>query len=363
MTPLEQELRQMISEDGPIPVDRYMALCLSHPRYGYYMNRDPFGMAGDFVTSPEISQVFGELVGVWCAQTWLQLGQPDPVHLVELGPGRGTLMSDLLRAARALPEFTSALRVHLVETSAAMRDRQAATLQDSGHTPQWHERFEDTPEAPMLLVANELFDALPVRQCEWHDGTWYERVVGIDGEGRLALGRAPFAAPPRRMPEGQSPSNGDVVEDAPLRDDLAHVIGQRVAAVPGSGLVIDYGYEHNGFGDTLQAVRRHAFADVCEAPGECDLTAHVNFTALAQALSSAGAEVCQIMEQGDFLRALGVDARAAALVRSAGETEGAQISETIARLIHCDQMGTLFKVCGFSSPGIGPLYPFASPEP
>ncbi len=316
---LAGHLRRVIAAEGPITVARYMEEALGHPRLGYYMRGDPFGARGDFVTAPEISQIFGELVGLWCAVVWRAMGRPAPVLLVELGPGRGTLMADALRAvAGAAPDFRAALAVHLVETSPALKDRQRAALAEAA--PRWHRSLESVPEGPMLAVANEFFDALPVRQFERTSGGWRERLVGVDS----ATGVFRFQSAPRQTPEAElilpplaAAAAGSIVESRPAADELAKALARRVAARGGAALVVDYGPAHSAPGDSLQAVKAHRYHDALEAPGEADLTAHVDFAALARAAGGAGARVHGPVAQGRFLSALGIDARAAKLLATA----------------------------------------------
>ncbi len=347
-TPLAREIARMIALDGPITVERYMALCLAHPQYGYYMTRDPLGLEGDFVTAPEISQMFGELIGLWAAQVWLDRGAPAPLRLIELGPGRGTLMADALRAARVAPGFLEALSVDLVETSPVLVDKQKRVLADVPVDCHWHASLDTVPDGPAIVIANEFFDALPLRQFVRHDGAWRERLVGIAEDGTLRFGLAP--EPNREI--AVKGREGAVVEwpmagIAVMRDLAARLVQQG-----GAALVIDYGHTRSGLADTLQAIRNHGFTDVLAEPGEADVTAHVDFSQLAAAARSVGASVTQPVTQGAFLRALGIDARAAALATSAPERaveiEAARVRLTAATP---ETMGGLFKVLGISAPG------------
>jgi SAM-dependent MidA family methyltransferase len=334
---LAEQLRDLIAFEGPITVERYMALCLRH----YYATRDPLGARGDFTTSPEISQMFGELIGLWMLEVWHGMGRPDPCRLIELGPGRGTLMADLLRATKLLPDFSSAVSVHLVETSPALRERQRACLSTSGFRIEWHDRLEDVPPGPALLVANEFFDALPIRQFVATARGWCERLVGLEGD-RLTFGlRAEpekGLRPPRHV--------GDVLEWPAASIDVAKQLGRRLGSETGAALIIDYGYWGPAFGDTLQALKRHAYVDPLSGPGEADLTTHVDFQRLAQAASEAGARVHGLSQQADFLLALGIEARAAGLRRRATPAQSADIDRALARLTERGPkgMGELFKV-------------------
>ncbi len=356
-SPLLPLLTRRIALSGPISIASFMAEALGHPEHGYYITRDPLGSAGDFTTAPEISQMFGEMVGVWLADCWLRLGSPDPVTLVELGPGRGTLMADALRATRRVPGFHAALRLALVETSPALRARQAAIL--GGYAPQWHDSLADVPAGPMLLVANEFFDALPIRQFVRSPRGWAERKVGLDGGGNLCfmLEPAPVAAALHPVFADPRIPSGAVAELCPAGIAAAREIGQRLATAPGAALLIDYGYAGPAIGDTLQALQAHQMVPVLDDPGLADLTAHVDFTALAQAAQQLGAESHpgpgHALDQGDLLRALGIEARAAALCRHATAQQATDIAAALARLTEPGQMGRLFKTIALTSPGFG----------
>jgi NADH dehydrogenase [ubiquinone] 1 alpha subcomplex assembly factor 7 len=359
---LERELMAMIAAEGPIGIDHYMDLCLGHARHGYYMRQDPFGAGGDFTTAPEISQMFGELIGVWSVTVWQAMGAPSPIRLVELGPGRGTLMGDLLRAARVAPDFMDAARVGMVETSPVLRQIQQETLSRAGAAVQWHSRLDDTPPGPTLLVANEFFDALGVKQFVRTDNRWHERLVGLDASGKLAFGLAPDPLPPALLPQwahGAAP--GEVIEVSPARDAMARAIGARLGAVGGAALIVDYGHVRSGPGDTLQAVRVHGYQGVLDRPGENDLTSHVDFEALGQALRQGGAAVHGPITQGAFLLAMGLAERAEVLKRQANVPARVDIDTAAARLADEAQMGHLFKVIAATHPGLPPPYPFLEP--
>jgi len=351
MTPLEQEIRQIIETEGPITVSRYMQLCLAHPKYGYYVTRDPLGQKGDFITAPEVSQMFGELIGAWAAAVWQRMGSPLKVQLVELGPGRGTLMADALRASRALPEFRAALAVHLVEISPSLRQAQKRTL--AGETGvQWHDSIEDTPTGPTIFIANEFIDALPVHQFVKDFDGWHMRVVGIAG-GKLDFVVAPEPMPKDFANDAPAASNGTILE---LRDKgPTAVVAQRLARERGAALIVDYGHTGVTLRDTLQAVRNHRYADPFGDPGEADLTTQVSFGELAVRATREGAAVHGPIAQGEFLRRLGIEARAARLKESATPPQAADIDAALARLTAPDQMGELFKVLAIADPKLGPL--------
>ena len=347
MTALARLLAERIAAMGPMTVADYMAECLLHPDHGYYATRDPLGAAGDFTTAPEISQMFGELLGLALAQAWLEQGAPRPIVLAELGPGRGTLMADVLRATARVPGFASAFTVHFVEASPTLREEQRKRVPQAT----WHASVADLPEGPLFLLANEFFDALPIRQFVRAGPLWAERVVGLT-ENRLAWGLAPPAAVPALSIRLADTRDGDVVEICPALPGILGEVGRRIARHGGAALVADYGGWHLT-GDTFQALRRHAYADPLDTPGEADLTAHVDFEALAR--SAAPAAVTSMTTQGRFLERLGITPRAQVLARN---LSGEQLAAHVAahrRLTHPDEMGTLFKVMG--------VHPSAAPPP
>lgn len=337
-TPLLEHLRGLIRASGPLAVERYMEIALWHPQWGYYATHSPVGAHGDFVTAPEISQVFGELIGLWLADLWQRSGAPDPVIVCELGPGKGTLMADLLRAAATVPAFRRAVWVHLVETSVALRAIQADALRAAA--PTWHESLATVPAGPLLLVANEFLDALPVRQFERQADGWHERRVGLDARGNLifASDSAPSAEDLAAWPVGS------VTERRPTARALARDLGERLARQGGAALFIDYGYFPPAPGDTLQAVARHRRHDPLRDPGAADLTAHVDFADFAAAATAAGARAWGPVSQARFLKALGIDIRARRLADGKDAQQQAQIESGCRRLLDETQMGTLFKV-------------------
>ncbi len=345
MRPLAQSLREVIALEGPITVERYMSLCVRH----YYATRDPLGSAGDFTTAPEISQMFGELIGLWMLEVWNAMGRPAACRLVELGPGRGTLMADLLRATKLLPGFKAAASVHLVETSPSLRQRQQAMLAPLGFSVEWHDRLEDVPPGPTLLVANEFFDALPVRQFVATERGWCERLVGLEGE-RLIFGLRP--EPEQAL--GNPLRLGDVLECPAASVDLMGGLARRLARDTGAALIVDYGYWGPAFGDTLQAVKRHAPVDPLDEPGEADLTTHVDFQRLAHAASQQGVRVHGMVPQGGFLECLGLGARASALKSRATPAQADEIDKALERLTERGPkgMGELFKVLAVTHEGL-----------
>ncbi|SIS79309.1 class I SAM-dependent methyltransferase [Paracoccus saliphilus] len=339
MTPLAEIIAQRIRATGPITLADYMELCLLHPRYGYYATRDPFGQAGDFTTAPEISQIFGELCGLALAQTWMDQGRPAPFTLAEPGPGRGTLMADMLRAMRAVPGMFKAADVTLIEASPHLRGVQSENLGDVRHL----DGIEELPDKPLFMMANEFFDALPVRQFQRVEEGWAERVVGLDKDG-LRMGLAPPVDLPR------AGRIGDIVEDCSAAVAIIEAIAGRIAARGGAAIIVDYG-GWNGYGDTFQALRAHAPEDPLAHPGEADLTAHVDFAPLAAAAIRAGAEVSRPLHQGDWLLSLGAEARA----RRLADAGDAGAMDALRRLTRPDEMGHLFKAMAIWPKGALPV--------
>lgn len=347
MSTLRDHLIARIRADGPMPLADYMATCLMHPQHGYYATRDPFGRRGDFVTAPEISQMFGELIGLCLAQCWRDQGAPGIVTLAEAGPGRGTLMADMLRATRGVPGFHAAARIHLIETSPHLRALQARTIGRTDIT--WHEMVETLPDAPLFLVANEFFDALPIRQFQRHGAGWRERLVGLR-EGALVLGLGGAVDPPDLEHRRADTKEGDIVETCAPGRLIAERLGARIAARGGVVLILDYG-DWRSLGDTFQAVRAHQPTDPLADPGGADLTAHVDFEALALA---APCRHSPLTPQGVFLHRLGIAQRTEALARTL--TGSARESHLAAyhRLTHPTEMGTLFKVLALYPRGAAP---------
>jgi NADH dehydrogenase [ubiquinone] 1 alpha subcomplex assembly factor 7 len=347
LSDLEAVLAEMIRREGPLPVGRFMDLALNHPTCGYYRKRDPLGAEGDFVTAPELSQAFGEVIGAWLAQAWRDLGAPAPFRLVELGPGRGTLLADALRATRSVSDFHRSLRLHLVETSEAMHAAQAARLR--GFDLSWHDQFDAVPPGPILLIANEFFDVLPTHQLVATAGGWIERSVDLDAAGRLT-----FRLDQRRSALGAHLPEaipGTLTEMSPARGELARTIARRIAETGGVALIIDYGAWSEGpTGDTLQATRHHAPCDPLKAPGAADLTTHVDFRALAEAASSGGAAVYGPVPQGTFLTTLGIHLRTAKLLERAAPDQRRALRAALFRLTDPGAMGELFKVLVIANP-------------
>jgi NADH dehydrogenase [ubiquinone] 1 alpha subcomplex assembly factor 7 len=362
--PLLHEIRRAIAAGGPMPVAEYMRLCLTHPTYGYYVNRDPLGAGGDFITSPEISQMFGELIGVWAAAVWRQMGAPENLRLIELGPGRGTLLHDALRAAKVVGGFHEAVVLHLVEISPALREIQEQKLEPMGVPILWHDRLEDVPGGSSIIIANEFIDVLPVHQAVRQADGWHERVVAVTAEGRLVFDTAAAAMPffetsmPRALRDAPA---GSIYEWR--GDTIALELGRRTRE-EGVALIIDYGQAHSGLGDTLQAVARHSFTDPLRAPGAADLTAHVDFEALAQCAETMGARIHGPIRQRDLFLRLGIEARAAALKAGASKDQAADIESAFSRLMAggAHGMGDLFKAIAIAAPKLGALPGFETPQ-
>jgi len=344
---LKDHLLARIALEGPMRLDDYMQSCLLHPDWGYYTTRAPFGPEGDFITAPEISQMFGELVGLSLAQSWLDQGAPSPFTLAELGPGRGTLVADALRACARVPGFLTAAQVTLVEASPALRDVQRETLQ--GHEVTWLESIADLPDTPLYLIANEFFDALPIRQFIRQGAGWAERRVGT-AEGALVFGLAPVAPQPALAHRLEDTKDGDLVELCAPASEIMQEIGRRIAVHGGAALIVDYG-DWRALGDTLQALENHAPVDPLANPGRADLTAHVDFEALALAYPCS---YSRVVTQGVFLERLGVTARAQKLAEPlTGDTRNTHIAAH-RRLTHPAEMGNLFKGMGLYQKGQTP---------
>jgi SAM-dependent MidA family methyltransferase len=357
MSGLADHLRELIAEEGPLTLERFMSLALAHPTLGYYPTRDPLGREGDFITAPEISQMFGELLGLWAAETWVSMGAPAQLRLVELGPGRGTLMADALRAASVVPSFAQSIDVHLVETSPELGRAQHEQLEKTGVPITWHAGIETLPPGPAIIIANEFFDALPVRHYVRGARGWHERLVGLNDAGAFVFGLS-REIEPTLSAEGPE---GSIIEICPAGQQIISTLAQRLVTQGGAALLIDYGYVETALGETLQAMKGHAFVDPLAEPGEADLTTHVDFAALARAAAKEGALVHGPLQQGFFLSRLGIFERAQALARRADAAQAAQIESALVRLVSTqkgvkvsqgtvDGMGELFKVLCITSP-------------
>ncbi|MGD9805643.1 MAG: class I SAM-dependent methyltransferase [Hyphomicrobiaceae bacterium] len=346
-TPLARLIARRIADSGPITVREYMTLCLSHPEHGYYRARRAIGAAGDFITAPEISQVFGELLGLWAAVVWQQMGSPAPFQLVELGPGCGTMMADALRATQRVKGFSNAARVVLVEASPVLRDMQRQTLAQTTVDVRWLAEAAEIKPAPTILLANEFLDVLPITQLMREGDGWHEITVELDVRGTLTFG-SKAACWREALPSlAHAAPIGSVLElrdFAPLSETLAAI----AAGSPLGALFIDYGHEATGFGDTLQAVRQHRSEPPLAAPGEADLTAMVDFEAAAAALTNGRVMVERLATQAEFLGSLGAIERGSRLM-SANPARAGEIEMGVARLMSPQGMGTRFKALGLRS--------------
>ncbi len=354
MTPLERHLSDLIENQGPLSVATFMSIVLGHPTLGYYSSQRPFGQEGDFTTAPEISQIFGELLGLWCVQTWLDMGQPKSFDLIELGPGRGVLMADALRAIQKVaPSFIDSANVRLVEISPSLRDEQRSRLPNN---VTWHDHFSQIDPAPSIVIGNEFFDALPIHQYAKLDRGWGERLIGLTGD---ATDRFEFLVTPplgESTPEVAGPAQiGDIFETSPAGNAVMTEIADRLVAKGGAALFVDYGYGAPALGDTLQAVKNHQYHPVLSDIGTADVTAHVNFEALMSAATSAGAAAWGTVDQGVFLGRLGIHQRAQALVHGKDDKTKQDVMSGVDRLTGDAKMGRLFKVISIS--GTANLHP------
>jgi SAM-dependent MidA family methyltransferase len=360
-SPLQSELKRLIQSSGPMPVWRYMEMCLTHPKYGYYIARDPLGREGDFITAPEVSQMFGELLGLWAASVWKAIGSPPILRLIELGPGRGTMMADALRALRVLPPLYQALSIHLVEINPVLREKQKATLSGVRNIA-WHDSIDDVPDGPAVILANEYFDVLPIHQVVRRETGWHERTVELDDSGRLVFGAASEPMPRFEVllpPLVRAAPIGAVFEWRP--DTEIMKLASRVRDQDGAALIIDYGHMRSDAGDTLQAIARHSFADPLKNPGQADVTAHVDFQALVRAAEDLGAQVHGPVSQGEFLKRLGIETRAIGLMTKASPEVSEDISSALKRLIGGGRggMGSMFKVLAVSEPHLKDVVGFS----
>ncbi|HWE06687.1 MAG TPA: SAM-dependent methyltransferase [Rhizomicrobium sp.] len=356
MNRLARRMARAIEMDGPLSIAAFATMALHDREDGFYASRESIGARGAFITAPEISQIFGELLGLWCVQAWRDQGSPTPARLVELGPGRGTLVKDALRAAHIAPDFLARLEVVLVETSPALEAAQREQLRDAPAATRWVSQWDAIAcDRPLFLLANEFFDALPIRQFVMTQKGWCERMVIVNAAGDLAFALAPISTPLDIPVERGAAEPGAVYETSPAAQGLVEEASRAIAACGGGALFIDYGHEGCGFGDTLQAVSRHRQAGILDAPGESDLSAHVDFAALARIASKAGAHAYGPIGQGEFLRTLGIGVRGARLAeRNPACAE--DIAMAIDRLTSKQEMGALFKAFAIS-PGSAPPPP------
>ena len=355
-TLLSVRLKAQIARIGPISVEHYMDVCLADATAGYYPSKQPIGASGDFITAPEVSQVFGELLGLWAFAVWQSMGSPHPVILAELGPGRGTLMADALRALRRLPGFMRGAKVSLVETSPPLRRAQEDSLADSGADVSWHETVETLPDGPLIVIANEFIDALPVRQLVWRDGEWRERCVTIASNGgfKFCEGQVLPVKDLQRNAELRQLSDGSILEIRPAANAVIAALAKRTKDAPIAALIIDYGHEATECGDTLQAVSRHKFANPLEAPGNVDLTAHVDFGALRDTAHGNDLAAYGPKPQRALLLELGLEARLERLCEDAGPEQREALMAGAERLVGPAAMGVLFKALAITSKDLPP---------
>jgi NADH dehydrogenase [ubiquinone] 1 alpha subcomplex assembly factor 7 len=354
-TSLAARLHARVAKDGPLSVENFMRACLSDAASGAYASRQPIGGKGDFITAPEISQIFGELIGLWAVAVWQSMGEPSRVTVAELGPGRGTLLADSLRAWRGVPKFLDSVSVALIERSPVMVEAQRKTLNDAALPLRWYASLDATPEGPLIVLANEFFDALPIRQFIRRDDAWHERLVTSGSRGGFTFmdGEACDEAQlPHTAPDGA------IFEARPAGRTLLPEFGRRATGAPLAALIVDYGHAESGFGDTLQAVREHRFADPLADPGAADLSAHVDFADLRREAEATGLQAYGPMPQGEFLLKLGLGERHERLVQRATPAQSEAIASGVARLVDPRQMGMLFKALALTSPGLPSPPPF-----
>lgn len=359
-TSLKTRIQRLIETSGPISVSEYMTICLSDPDFGYYMTRDPFGTQGDFITAPDISQMFGELIAIWSIGIWHALEKPSDIVLCEIGPGRATLMNDMLRTITQLaPSLAKSAKVVLVETSPRLIERQKEVLGSFEINIQWIDRFDAVPHGPLILVSNELFDALPIRQFVKYDGRFVERLIGLDEAGNFQFVSGVAGIDASLLPKDHNATpEGTIFEVAPSRAALMQQISERIATSRGAALTIDYGHLKSGFGDTLQAMLKHAYDDVFANPGVADLTSHVDFQHLEEIAIRSGCKT-GTMTQGEFLLAMGLIERAGRLGSGRGDDFQNKLRQDVERLAAPDQMGDLFKVLAIADSKTS-IFPFES---
>ncbi|MEE2526438.1 SAM-dependent methyltransferase [Hyphobacterium sp. HN65] len=352
-TGIAAKIAERIRNGGPISVAAFMTEAMFDPLEGYYATKNPIGAGEDFITAPSVSQMFGELIGLWCAQVWMDMGRPSRFQLVELGPGTGQMMSDIIRAGRAVPGFLDAAQITLIEASAALKMVQGRTLTPMGVQAMWADRLENVPAGPAIILGNEFLDCLPVRQAVKQDGHWHERLINLNEDGGFAFVMGPRLGVEAELvpaPLMDAP-DGTLVELRPGDQQVMDQLSRRFAEQPGRALFIDYGPAKSEPGDTFQAIRQHQKADPLADPGTADLTARVDFEQLGVFARQGGLDFAGPVTQGEWLKSLGLEMRAAALIQSAPDQK-TKIARQVMRLTEPDQMGELFKVMTFSTPGM-----------
>ncbi|MEZ5759234.1 MAG: SAM-dependent methyltransferase [Emcibacteraceae bacterium] len=354
---LKDHLIKLIKLHGPISVSTYMSEALTNPHHGYYVKRNPFGKSGDFITAPEISQMFGEMIGLWFADLWLKMDRPFRVHLIELGPGRGTLMADLIRVLDVLPDFKKAVEIHLVEASPDLKEVQQDKLYRFPGKITWHDTVKSALDAAAVddeatfLIANEFFDALPIRQFQKGELGWHERMVTVnEKDDGLTTMLSPFPLEDLILPEAVKDAElHSIIEVSPMADYITRLIADHISACSGAALFIDYGYTDYRTGETLQAVKDHKYTFIYDEPGWADLSAHVNFRKMADIIGQTGLKTLGPVSQGDFLNNMGIGERAALLSEKADGEKRETIMGELDRLTSPNEMGKLFKVLGIIS--------------
>ncbi len=356
MNALQEYLIKLIKTQGPMSIAAFMAESLGNDKHGYYMKQDPFGQDGDFTTAPEISQMFGEIIGLWQANNWLNMGRPETMHLIELGPGRGTLMQDALRAMKIVPGLLDAVKLHLVEMSPALRKIQKKNLQ-AYVKPVWYNRINEVLAAagtnPVFIIANEFFDALPVRQFQKTETGWHERLVCLDSHEELCFQLAPMPTSEQVIPPAHHRAEtGNIVEICAIGENILEEIASHIKMNDGTALIIDYGHDTHGTGDSLQAVKGHQYSDILTNPGDADLTTHVNFQRLKEIAQGIGIKTYGAITQGNFLQSMGIKARSDKLSLNATEAQKKDIHSALNRLTGEKEMGKLFKVMALTDHGL-----------
>ena len=336
--------KSIIEAQGSLSLAHFMSIALSDSRHGYYTNNVPIGKDGDFITSPEISQMFGELVGIWCATMWQAMGEPEKIAVVEFGPGKGTLMKDFLRGTRNVKGFHKAVSVYLMEISNKLQKIQQEVLNGENVKVEWISDLSKIPEVPILFVANEFFDALPIHQFVKSDGEWLERLVTVEG-GNLALVLSPTPTVKTSLipKEYRDASDGSIYELCPAAIEITKDIAGHINKFGGTGIIIDYGYDKNPLQDSLQAVREHSYKDILDNPGKTDITSYVDFSAIRKTANDADINAFGLVEQGDFLSAMGMEIRTKLLLKSADDKQKKEILSAVERLVSSKQMGAMFK--------------------
>ncbi|UHS61925.1 class I SAM-dependent methyltransferase [Agrobacterium vaccinii] len=360
-TPLARRIKSIIRLNGPMSVTDFFSLCLADPEHGYYKTRQPFGRTGDFVTAPEVSQLFGEMLGVFIVHAWQRHGTLANARLVEIGPGRGTMMADMLRVIqRIAPPLYESMTVHLIETSPRLTETQQQTLASHGTKISWHDSFDDVPPGFLLIAANELFDAIPIRQFVKTPQGFRERVVAMDAQDELIFTTGLASIDPELLPPfPEKQPIGTIFEYSPAREAVMAALSQALKRNGGTAVIIDYGHTISGFGDTLQALRMHEFDPVLAHPGQADLTSHVDFESLSKTAQANGIHINGCLPQGDFLYGLGLKERAETLAANATPDQTLEIAEAVNRLAGegVGKMGALFKVLAVSGAPVH-LLPF-----